>query len=202
MNLFSEFIQNVHFTGDPIFDSYHFLRNNQLPLVADHSRRVSEEANRLARVFGTGEKKAEIAGALHDISAVIPNNQRLSVARELTIDVLEEEAAFPMILHQKISKVMARDLFHVTDLEILNAIECHTTLRSHPSVLDLIVFVADKIEWDQQGIPPYLDELKQQLQSSLEAGAYAYIHYLWKRKDKLKVVHPWLAEAYFENVRR
>jgi predicted HD superfamily hydrolase involved in NAD metabolism len=198
MNLFSGFIQNVHFTGDPIFNSYHFLRNNQLPLIAEHSRRVSEEANRLARAFGASEKKAEIAGALHDISAVIPNNQRLSVARELNIDVLEEEAAFPMILHQKISKVMARDLFHVTDLEILNAIECHTTLRSHPSVLDLIVFIADKIEWDQEGIPPYVGELKKQLHSSLETGAYTYIHYLWNRKDELKVVHPWLAEAYSE----
>jgi len=115
MSLFSRF--NVYFTGDPILDSYHFLRNNQLPLVAEHSRRVSEEANRLARAFGASEKKAEIAGALHDISAVIPNNQRLSMAKELNIEVLEEEIAFPMILHQKISKFMAMELFHVTDLE-------------------------------------------------------------------------------------
>ena len=27
--------------------------------------------------------------------------------------------------------------------------------------------------------------------------AFAYISYLWERKDTLKVIHPWLEEAYW-----
>lgn len=66
---------------------------------------------------------------MHDISGVIPNEKRIAAAEALGIDILPEERIFPMIIHQKLSKVMARDLFQVADQDILNAIECHTTLK-------------------------------------------------------------------------
>ncbi|MEC3433316.1 hypothetical protein P9155_26800 [Bacillus cereus] len=30
-----------------------------------------------------------------------------------------------------------------------------------------------------------------------EKAAFVYISYLWERKDTLKVIHPWLEEAYW-----
>lgn len=50
---------------------------------------------------------------------------------------------------------MAEDLFKITEPEILNAVGCHTTLRSKASLLDKVLFVADKLEWDQTGIPVF-----------------------------------------------
>lgn len=81
---------------------------------------------------------------------------------------------------------------------ILDAIGCHTTLRSNSTKLDRVLFVADKIEWDQKGTPLYIEELKEMLNISLEHGAFAYIKFMWDQRDSLKVVHPWLEEAYFE----
>ena len=46
------------------------------------------------------------------------------------------------------------------DEETLDSICCHTTLRKHATKMDLVLFVADKIEWDQNGTPPYLVEVK------------------------------------------
>jgi HD superfamily phosphohydrolase YqeK len=112
--------------------------------------------------------------------------------------VLPEEEVFPLIIHQKISKVMAHGLFDIEEIQILNAIGCHTTLKENATPLDLVVFVADKTEWDQSGTPPYIQHLKQQLKKSLEHGAFAYIGYLWEQRSNLKVVHPWLADAYHE----
>lgn len=66
---------------------------------------------------------------MHDIRGVIPNEKRIAAAEALGIDILPEERIFPMIIHQKLLKVMARDLFQVADEDILNAIECHTTLK-------------------------------------------------------------------------
>ncbi|MFT0823901.1 hypothetical protein VSK92_05275 [Bacillus swezeyi] len=57
------------------------------------------------------------------------------------------------------------------------------------------MFIADKIEWDQSGRPPYIKELQEALEISLEHGAFQYIQYLWNERDKLKVVHPWLRDA-------
>ncbi|WP_199925001.1 hypothetical protein [Paenibacillus sp. IHBB 10380] len=120
------------------------------------------------------------------------------MSRHLQIDILPEEELFPMIIHQKISKVMARNIFGITDVEILDAVGCHTTLRANATLLDHVLFVADKIAWDQSGVPPYIEVLNRHLKKSLTHASFAYINYLWERKETLKVVHPWLKEAYEE----
>jgi len=189
-------IQNI--SGDLKQDIHHFLVNNQCPNTAEHCIKVGEEASKLAKRFGFNPKAAELAGYLHDISAVFPNEVRIGVAHELGIEVLPEEEAFPMIIHQKLSREMARDIFHVQDQEILDAVGCHTTLRKNSTELDRVLFVADKIEWDQVGKPPYINEIIHQLDKSLDHAALEYITYLWERRENLRVVHPWLREAYFE----
>ena len=115
---------------------------------------------KLQKCFMKMKKKAAIAGYLHDISAIFPNEVRIVVAEEFGIEILEEERKFPMIIHQKLSRVIAKEIFKVHDEETLNAICCHTTLRKHATKMDLVLFVADKIEWDQNGTPPYLVEVK------------------------------------------
>lgn len=159
-----------------------------------HCMEVGEYAYQLGEKYLTSPEKLSIAGYLHDISAVYPNNQRISVAQKYGIELNETEMAFPMIIHQKISKSIAKMDFGIEDNEILSAIECHTTLKKNYSDIDLVLFVADKIKWDQEGKPPYLDGLLQALNCSLENAAYFYIDYILKHD--IKVVHPWLWDAY------
>jgi predicted HD superfamily hydrolase involved in NAD metabolism len=150
----------------------------------------------LAARFGVDEQRAETAGWLHDISAIFPISHRAYFARQLGLDVLPEEEAVPMILHQKLSIVVAREIFCITDEVVLRAIQCHTTLRAGASPLDKVVFVADKVAWDQSGTPPYLAGLLDALERSLDRAAFHYLDYLWQRRDTLPVVHPWLVQAY------
>ncbi|EOE6402463.1 bis(5'-nucleosyl)-tetraphosphatase (symmetrical) YqeK [Enterococcus faecalis] len=159
-----------------------------------HCMEVGEYAYQLGEKYLTSPEKVSIAEYLHDISAVYPNNQRISVAQKYGIELNETEMAFPMIIHQKISKSIAKMDFGIEDNEILSAIECHTTLKKNYSDIDLVLFVADKIKWDQEGKPPYLDGLLQALNCSLENAAYFYIDYILKHD--IKVVHPWLWDAY------
>lgn len=159
-----------------------------------HCMEVGEYAYQLGEKYLTSPEKVSIAGYLHDISAIYPNNQRVSVAQKYGIELNEAEMAFPMIIHQKISKSIAKMDFGIEDNEILSAIECHTTLKKNYSDIDLVLFVADKIKWDQEGKPPYLDGLLQALNCSLENAAYFYIDYILKHD--IKVVHPWLWDAY------
>ncbi|MEQ6151610.1 bis(5'-nucleosyl)-tetraphosphatase (symmetrical) YqeK [Enterococcus faecalis] len=159
-----------------------------------HCMEVGEYAYQLGEKYLTSPEKVSIAGYLHDISAVYPNNQRINVAQKYGIELNEAEMAFPMIIHQKISKSIAKMDFGIEDNEILSAIECHTTLKKNYSDIDLVLFIADKIKWDQEGKPPYLDGLLQALNCSLENAAYFYIDYILKHD--IKVVHPWLWDAY------
>ncbi|MDR2993835.1 bis(5'-nucleosyl)-tetraphosphatase (symmetrical) YqeK [Bacillus cereus] len=174
-----------------------FLLKYNKEFTYKHSIRVANEAGKIAGKFHVDKEKAAIAGYLHDISAIFPNEERIAVAEEFGIEILESERKFPMIIHQKLSRVIAKEIFKVKDEEILNAICCHTTLRKYATKMDLVLFVADKIEWDQKGTPPYLIEIKNGLELSLEDAAFVYISYLWERKDTLKVIHPWLEEAYW-----
>ncbi len=164
--------------------------------TADHCSAVAAKSIELAGQFSCDLSKAEKAGYLHDISAVIPNEKRIDFARRHSIEILPEEAQVPMVIHQKLSVVLANRVFGVTDFEILDAIGCHTTLKARPTELDKIVFLADKIAWDQDGSPPYLAIIIGALEESLDKAVFAYLNYLWQRKDKLKMVHPWLMESY------
>ncbi|QTH43875.1 HD domain-containing protein [Cohnella sp. LGH] len=197
-SIFKPLTDHIVFTGDLKTDIRLFLEANQCSDTAIHCIEVGAESRIIALMYNSDPTAAETAGWLHDISAVFPSNERIDVARQLQIDVLPEEEVFPMIIHQKISRVMARDIFNINNQEILDAVGCHTTLRSNSTLLDQVLFVADKISWDQQGKPPYINELNRNLQKSITHGAFAYINFLWERKETLKVIHPWLKEAYEE----
>lgn len=196
--IFNELTSSIELTSDLKNSVYKFLCTNNCSDTAEHSLKVGEEARRIAILFNVDPVAAAQAGWLHDISAVFPNHCRISVARQLGIDVLPEEKKFPMIIHQKISRVMAEDIFQITSSEILDAVGCHTTLRANSTLLDQVLFVADKIAWDQEGEPPFAVKLRKSLEHSLRHAAFTYINYLWERKDSLKVIHPWLRDAYEE----
>lgn len=186
----------IVFTGDVAQDVVAFLEHHGCPQTAVHSAAVATEAQRIAAAVGLELTHAAQAGWLHDVSAVIPAEERVAAAEALDIPVLPEERALPMILHQKLSAVMARDLFGVTDAAVLSAIGCHTTLKAGASVLDKVLFVADKLAWDQPGEAPYREALEAALARSLDAAVCVYLRYLWERRATLAVVHPWLAAAH------
>ena len=206
--LFTPLTANVQLVGDVPSDVTAFLIHHGHPKTADHCARVAAEAERLALQFGEDGRLAQVAGWLHDVSAVFPNRQRAHVAQQLGLEILPEEVAAPMILHQKLSAVMARQIFGVTDKAVLSAIACHSTLKANASLLDKIVFIADKIAWDQPHTAPFLEGIlaalenekekkqKQGPEQSLDQAVLHYLDHLWQRRDTVPVVHPWFVAAY------
>jgi len=191
-----ELTDGVHFSGDIITDMVELQTIHNHLNVAEHCIRVANEAHQLAEKFGSEPEKAYIAGLLHDISDIIPLGQAVSAAREFGLDVLPEEISCPMSLHQRLSVIVAREVFNVKDEAILRAIECHTTLKAHATLLEKIVFIADKIEWDQPRENPYLSGIKKQLEISLDSAVFYYVNCLWQDRENLFVIHPWLIDAY------
>lgn len=189
--------ENFQFSGSLPQDAAAFLIHHGYPKTAAHSRQVAETAAQLAQRFGLDPQRAAQAGWMHDISAVYPNKARLEAARALGLDILPEEVTVPLLLHQKISAVIAKELFNLQDEQVLEAVRCHTTLKPQPGEIDLVLFVADKLAWDKPGSPPYSDALNDALTRSLEESAWVYQQYLWQSK-KIKIVHPWMHASYLE----
>jgi HD superfamily phosphohydrolase YqeK len=63
--------------------------------------------------------------------------------------------------------------------------------------LDSVLFVADKLAWDQKGMPPYLADLQAALERSLDEAAYCYQHYLLHSR-RIIIPHPWMQASYQE----
>lgn len=129
-DIFNNLIEGITFTSDLAKDSNNFLIKHNRFRIGEHSLRVAQKAKILARQYGVDENLAIVAGLLHDIGGVYPNDKR--------------------------------------------------------------------IECDQDGLPPYIDEIERASNISLELVAFTYLKYLHNNRLKLKVIHPWLAEAYKE----
>ncbi|CAH1211456.1 MULTISPECIES: bis(5'-nucleosyl)-tetraphosphatase (symmetrical) YqeK [unclassified Paenibacillus] len=182
---------NVRNDIQAFFSAHHDLE------TLNHTLIVATQARHIAELYGADPWKAEQAGLLHDISNVVPVSEMLNVAKVLSIDIMDEEYTYDRIVHQKLSKAMAKEIFYITDSEILDAIECHTTFRPEASLMDKVLFVSDKISWELPGNHAYLHEIRKKVEDEqrLDEGILIYLNYIWEQRSKLKLVHPWLIQA-------
>jgi len=194
--IFEAITKNFEKSGELSVDVAKFLEMHDCADTVKHVNDVAQKARGLAPRFLEKAEDAFCTGLLHDISAVFPNEDRVKIATELGIDVLPEEKTCPAILHQRISEVMAKEIFGITDQNILSAMGCHTTLKENASVLDKIVFISDKIMWDQEHSAPYQADVLKALEISLDEACFCYLNYLWQQRESLAIVHPWMEAAY------
>ena len=170
------------------------------PKTLDHVLKVAETGIKLAARFDTDTEKVSIACLLHDISAVIPRDDYIDLCKAYNFKVLPEEEQVIMLLHQKISAIIAKEVFNITDAEILSAIAYHTSLKAAPSQTDMIVFIVDKLSWDQSETPPFFEVVETALETSLETACLTYINYTFDNNMILIPLPDTLAaKKYLEN---
>lgn len=169
--------------------------NHHKESTLKHVEEVADTAITLAKVYNLDVEKIKLAALLHDISAIRSPQSMYEIAKERGFDIDPAEEKYNFLLHQRISKLMAQEEYGINDLEILDAIECHTTLKKNASMYDKIIFLADKISWDQKGVPPYYDLIQSKVMDSLDEACYAFIKYQFDNK-LLLMPHQWLIEAY------
>lgn len=179
------YVKTTTFSDNLQFNISQLLDINHKSIVKKHVLAVAQTSQRLAHQFDLDENICYQSALLHDISAIIrPDDmKKLAIQNHYVLD--EAENKYPFLLHQMVSKWIAQDIFQVQDKRILSAIACHTTLKANPSPYDMVLFLADKITWDQEGIPPYLERIEKSLDISLEKACYEYIRYLFENHQLL-----------------
>lgn len=109
-----------------------------------HSIGCAHCALELAKKFNQDEKKAYVAGLLHDCAKCFEMPEMQKIAKEMGLD--EDEANNYKIVHAPVSAYVAQKEYGVTDDEILSAIRWHTLGHVNMSDFEKIIFLADKIE--------------------------------------------------------
>ncbi|MCL2198616.1 MAG: HD domain-containing protein [Defluviitaleaceae bacterium] len=182
------------YIGDIKADVHSLLTAKNKEKTVHHVKAVAEMNIKIAAQYSLDAHICEISGYLHDISAVISPAEMMEYALKNNLYIDAAEKAYPFLLHQRISAVIAQEDFGVTDERILSAVGHHTTLKANPSEYDMALFVADKLAWDQKGDPPFYIAVNNALNHSLEAASLAYMDYITEN-NMIKHPHKWFIEG-------
>lgn len=134
-----------------------------------HSLLVADTARKLALLHDADPDTAEMAGLLHDAAKCLPLGEMQRIVREKRMLLDRETLQNGNLLHGPAGAVLAQDAFGVTDPNVLSAIRYHTTGKVGMLPLDLIVYLADKIEPSRRPYPA-LEEARRLAQTDLAAA--------------------------------
>lgn len=112
----------------------------------NHCISVAKLCYELALAHGYDPMKAYLGGLFHDIAREIPKEDMPALAEERNIPIGKEELAEPLLLHGPLGAAVMKENYNITDQEILDAVCCHTVGREKMTLLDKILFLADKTE--------------------------------------------------------
>lgn len=115
-----------------------------------HSLGVAKKAVELAKIYGVQEEIAKKVGIAHDIAKEMTDEEMIEYAKANNIRIDEIETVKPSLLHGKIGADIAAKKFGFTQ-DMINAIKWHTTGRKNMSMLEKIIYVADKTEENRRG---------------------------------------------------
>lgn len=117
-----------------------------------HTLRVCDMALKLAHMYDLAPEKVEIAALLHDMA-------RGMSAEDLDKAVIKYEQGARYLgninlSHAKVAALFAREIFGICDEDILNAISYHTTGRAGMSPMEMVIYLADAVEYgrDYDGV--------------------------------------------------
>ena len=115
-----------------------------------HSLGVAKKAIELAKIYGVQEEIVKKVGIAHDIAKEMTDEEMIEYAKANNIRIDEIETVKPSLLHGKIGADIAAKKFGFTQ-DMINAIKWHTTGRENMSMLEKIIYVADKTEENRKG---------------------------------------------------
>lgn len=109
-----------------------------------HSLGSAQCAAELAVKFNLDEKRAYIAGLMHDCAKCLEKEKLMEIAQN--IDLKDDERNNIKVLHAPVSAYLAKNEFGIEDEEVLSSIRWHTLGKKDMTLFEKIVFLADKIE--------------------------------------------------------
>ena len=134
------------YTSKSIKEIEIWLKENLTEEKYYHSLGTMKCAIGLAERFNLDTEKAQIAGLLHDCAKNFDKSKLIELVDKCNTEIFPREISAPKVLHAPIGAYVAKEIFGVTDEEILSAIRFHTIARINMSDFEKIIFIADKIE--------------------------------------------------------
>ena len=154
-----------------------------------HSLNVAKSAAHLARKYGEDEKKAYIAGLLHDCTKNEPKEMQLKYFEDNDIILSQVEKSNSKLWHAMTAPLFARNVLEIENEEMLLSLRYHTTGRAGMSLLEKIIYIADYISAERDY--PDVGVVRSLAEISLESAALYTLKYSLKSlSEKERIIHP------------
>jgi len=111
-----------------------------------HSRNTAILAQDLCRRFGLDPIAGYLAGIAHDLGKQLDEKILLKYAKSDGKPISAMEKERPNLLHGRAAAVMLRELFSVSNTDIIEAVASHTSGNGNMSPLAKVIYIADKAE--------------------------------------------------------
>ena len=170
--------------------------------LRDHVLRVETEAISLARHYGQDPGRASIASLGHDLVRHKNDAELLALCQRYGIDPDPVERNSPILVHGPVAARMLTLDYGLDDAEIIAGVDCHTTARPGMTLIEKLLFVADKIEPNKLRANPRLQEVFDLREVDLDAAVVRFLDLrLEESIAAAGMIHPKLIEARNDLVR-
>ncbi len=152
-----------------------------------HSQAVGSMAATMAKSLGQDAKKAWAIGCLHDITKAWTIEQHRTFLDELEVDHSEIN---DYELHSVTGYYWVKEKYKLDDDEFLNAILYHTSLNEELTLMDKIIYSADKLCEGRKH--PGIQEDRKKILTDFEEGFRSNVAriYGWLKEDAVAEDRP------------
>ncbi len=165
-----------------------------------HCKRVMDKASLYAKIYKVDVDVVKLTALAHDLAREFTADENFNYIKKYALNYkLLEKINYPL-LHGFIAADIVRRKFQFTD-EMCSAIKYHTTGKKNMTMLEKIVFLADKLE-DGRDYPD-VDKIRDVANTDIDKAMYLSlensINYCRKKNVS---VHPLSLEAfdYYKNL--
>ena len=138
-----------------------------------HTRAVAYTAAALAmRWYKYEIDRVMIAGYMHDCAKCMSIEEQISIAADNMIYVSDFHMKHPKLLHAIAGPAVAQEQYGIFDREIHDAIRTHTTGAPNMSIMQKIIYVADFIEPNREGIVKHIENYREMAFLDLDKAVY------------------------------
>lgn len=154
----------------------------------NHSIKVMEKSEELAKIYNVNIETARLTGLAHDIAKEMTMEQYEEYAKNHNMEITKQDREAPMVLHAKIGANICKNKFNFTK-EMQEAVHYHTTGRKNMSILEKIIYVADKIEDSRKY--DIVELLRKLAKIDLDETIRIIVDYnITNAIDRKRVIHP------------
>ena len=162
-----------------------------------HSLTMFDEVDAFAKLYQFPVKKVKTACLLHDVARDLSDEELFEYCELNRLEISALERRQTVLLHGRVGMLIAKKHFEIDDIDILNAIQFHTTGRKGMSLVEKIVYILDFCEPTRTfpeakvAYKMFKTDLKKTMHYCLKFGFTSLL-------ERNRAIHHCLLEAYNE----